>query len=265
MSDEKDGKKDPSKIRPSDLPDPSDLPHLNVYSHSTLMYWWPVWLTGYVMALFTYLNGKTIQLDKVRNEWFDPTSTLGVIYVAVLLFVIIFTNIKLRGILSIGFILGILLVGVTFALFGWWDTILEIIPQMSIHMNMGFYLFFSTALLIIWLLQFFVFDRMTYWRIQPGQLTEEHLISGGEETYDARGMLFEQHGDDFFRHRILGLGAGDLALTTSGAKQATIQIPNVLFAERKVRDIQKLVAVQPDKLMPHPEDEKKDDEGSKES
>jgi hypothetical protein len=30
---------------------------------------------------------------------------------------------------------------------------------------------FSTGLLIIWLMMFFVFDRLTYWRIRPGQMT----------------------------------------------------------------------------------------------
>ena len=44
----------------SDLP--SDENHskstkvreLRLYSHSSLFYWWPVWLVGYAMALLTY-------------------------------------------------------------------------------------------------------------------------------------------------------------------------------------------------------------------
>jgi len=47
----------------------------------------------------------------------------------------------------------------------------------------------------------------------------------------------------------LGLGAGDLRLITTGAKKATIDIPNVTFAERKVKLIQNLVAVKPDDLI----------------
>jgi hypothetical protein len=62
-------------------------------------------------------------------------------------------------------------------------------------------------------------------------------------------MLFEQHGDDFFRHVVLGLGAGDLKLMTTGAKSEQIDIPNVLFANHKVKQIQRLVAVKPDDAL----------------
>lgn len=37
---------------------------------------------------------------------------------------------------------------------------------------------------------FFVFDRFTYWRIRPGQMTEEHLIGGGAESFDTNGLRF---------------------------------------------------------------------------
>lgn len=31
---------------------------VRVYQHSSLMYWWPVWAVGYLMALLTYLDGS---------------------------------------------------------------------------------------------------------------------------------------------------------------------------------------------------------------
>ena len=31
---------------------------LRIYSHSSLLYWWPVWAVGYVMALVTYWQGQ---------------------------------------------------------------------------------------------------------------------------------------------------------------------------------------------------------------
>lgn len=201
------------------------------------------------MAALTYFRGGVIELDKVRNEYFHPSASLGIIYITILLLVIIFTNTKMRGIYSVVLMLVLAFFAVLFAWLGWWDDIADFIPHMSVHMNMGFYLFFSTALLILWMAMFFVFDRLTFWRVRPGQLTEERMIGGGEQSYDVRGMLFEQHGDDFFRHRILGVGAGDLCLRTTGAKAATINIPNVMFAESKVRRIQKLIAVKPDELL----------------
>lgn len=233
----------------TDLPDPSELPGVVLYSHSTLFYWWPVWLAGYIVAVITYFRGGVIALDQVRNEYFHQSSGIGIAYVLILLLVIVFTNLKLRGIYSVVLGLTIAFFSVLFAWFGWWDDILAFIPHLSVHMNLGFYLVFSTLLLMIWLFVFFVFDRMTYWRVRPGQLTEEHLIGGGEESYDVRGMLFEQHGDDFFRHKVLGFGSGDLRLNLTGAKKATLDIPNVLFAERKVKAIQRLIAVKPDDLL----------------
>lgn len=232
------------------LPDPEkELPELKIYSHSTLLYWWPVWVAGYIMAGLTYIKGGVIELDQVRSEYFHSSSAIGVTYLLILLLVITFTNVKVRGVYSLAFVFAIAFIVVFFAWLGLWDEILSFIPNLSVHMNMGFYLVFSTALLIIWLLMFFIFDRMVFWRVRPGQLTEEHLIGGGEQSYDVRGMLFEQHGDDLFRHVILGLGAGDLSLITSGAREKTIHIPNVLFAERKVKMIQKLVSVKPDDLI----------------
>jgi hypothetical protein len=231
------------------LPNPNRLPEVRLYSHTALIYWWPVWLVGYVMAAVTWLQGGTVRLDEARQSVYHLSSTPGLVFTAVLILVIVITNVRIRGVASLATIFGLAFITVLFAWFDWWDAILRQIPQLSIHLNLGFYLIFSTALLIVWLLGFFVFDRLVYWRVRPGQITEEHLIGGGEKSFDTRGMLFEQHSDDFFRHLVLGLGAGDLKLMTTGAKSVTIEIENVLFAQRKVSQIQRLVAVKPDEIM----------------
>ncbi len=225
-----------------------DVAGLRIYSHSTIYYWWPVWVTGYIMAAITYFHGGQIELDQVRNEFFHPSAGPGIIYILVLFLVITFTNVKVRGIYSVTVLFALSFLTVLFAWLGLWDNVFAIIPTLSIHMNMGFYLFFSTLLLILWLSMFFIFDRLTFWRIRPGQMTEERVIGGGEKSYDVRGMLFEQKQDDFFRHYLLGLGAGDLKLLTTGARQVKIEIPNVLFAEKKVKQIQRLIAIKPDDL-----------------
>jgi hypothetical protein len=66
-------------------------------------------------------------------------------------------------------------------------------------------------------------------------------------------MLVEERADDYFRHYMLGLGSGDLTLNTSGAKSEEIRIQNVLFANRKMKIIQRLVAVEPNRLMQEPQ------------
>ena len=187
------------------LPELSTLPEVRIYSHSTLVYWWPIWFFGFLFAAISFFNGGAVELDNVRREWFHPSSALGISYVALLLLVIVFTNLKMRGMYSAMFVLAIAFISVLFAWLGWWDDITAFIPHLSVHMNMGFYLVFSTCLLALWLLSFFVFDRLVFWRVRPGQMTEEHLVGGAEQSYDSRGMLFEQRGDDLFRHLILGL------------------------------------------------------------
>lgn len=232
--------------RVSDLPDAGKLPQIRIYGHSSLFYWWPVWVVGYLMALVTFIQGGAVELGEARQSIYHLSSTPGLVFTGVLLLVIIITNVRARGVASFAVVLVLALIILLLAYLGWWDNILEAIPYFAVHLNLGFYLIFSTILLVAWLLFFFVFDRLVCWRVRPGQVTEEHLIGGSERSFDTHGMLFEEHGDDFFRHVILGLGAGDLKLMTTGAKSETIEIENVLFAQRKVNKVQRLIALSPD-------------------
>jgi hypothetical protein len=224
------------------VPHPTAPQEINIYSHSTLLYWWPAWALGFVIALLNAGQEKFL----TTAEGAQPSSALGLTYLSVLLLLIVFTNVRLRGINSVVALLTLAFISVVLAWFGWWDDIAKLIPYLSVHMNTGFYLVFSTALLIIWLMMFFVFDRLTYWRIRPGQMTEEHLIGGGAESFDTNGLRFQKHSSDFFR-AALGLGAGDLKATVAGEGGSTIEIPNVMFAERKVHAIEKLIVVRPDR------------------
>ena len=218
------------------------LQEINVYGHSTLLYWWPAWAFGFLMALLNAGQEKFL----ATAPGAQPSSALGLTYLALLLLLIVFTNVRLRGINSVVALLSVAFVAVLLAWFGWWDDIAKLIPYLSVHMNTGFYLVFSTGLLIIWLLMFFVFDRTTYWRIGPGQLTEEHLIGGGAESYDTNGLRFQKLGSDFFR-AMLGFGAGDLKAAMAGEHGAAIELANVMLVDRKVRAIEKLISVKPER------------------
>lgn len=77
-------------------------------------------------------------------------------------------------------------------------------------------------------------------------MTEEHLIGGGAESFDTNGLRFQKHSSDFFR-TTLGLGAGDLKATAASGRGATIEMPNVMFVDRKVRAIEKLISVKPER------------------
>jgi hypothetical protein len=209
-----------------------------VFGHSALLGWWPVWLLGYVMALLTYVQGSTTQLGDVEVI-IHPNKSLGVIYTAVFLLVLVMTHTNVRGIAS-------LTVTFLFAYLRWWDDIFRAMGRLAMFMNLGFYVFFSTALLFVWLLSFFVFDRLNYWTFRPGQVIHRMVFGGGAETYDTMGMSVYKLRDDLFRHWVLGLGSGDMRIATSGAKHAEVTVPNVLWIGGKLTRIEQLVAMKPD-------------------
>ena len=224
----------------------ANAPEIKLVSHSDVFYWWPAWVVGYAMAFISYGQGSERAADgSTVISYVHPSNNPGL----VIALLVIFTNSKLRGIYSVVTILSIAFYAVLFAWLDWWDDILSVIPNLSAHANMGFYALFASMLLVIWLLAVLVFDRLTYWRVRPGQLIEAHLIGGGEQTHDTNGLLFEKREQDLFRHWLLGLGAADLRLARG---KDVIDIPNVLFANSKVRAIERLVAVKPEEPVDQP-------------
>jgi hypothetical protein len=223
-------------------PNAPTVPTLRIYGHSSFFYWWPVWVAGYIMAILTYVNGISVQVGD-RQELFHPSKNVGVIYSAVLFFVILFTNVTVRGLASVVSVLAIMFLTVLFAYLGWWDTILSWLPHLSVHMNLGFYILFSTLIFLVWAGSTFIYDHMSYWVIRPGQITHDFVVGGAQKSYDTRMMVFEKLRQDLFRQWILGFGSGDIVISTTGAKKEELHIPNVLFVDYKVQQIQRLIAM----------------------
>jgi hypothetical protein len=263
------------------VPQPVVPSEVVIISHSTLFYWWPLWVVGYAMALITLFHDQrmatvpagtklvskaTGQVEAAKADKAEavkeqdvllapegtrithaPTlhisahNSLGVTFAIVFLLVVIITNVPLRGLWSVIVIVVIILMSVIFALTGVWETILTGLSWLDIRINMGGYLFISTALLIVWLFVFFVFDRQVYMVFTPGNLRVQLEIGDGETTYDTTGMTVQKQRSDLFRHWILGLGSGDLIVQTSGAQMHKFDLPNVLAIGRRVREIEELL------------------------
>jgi hypothetical protein len=64
---------------------------------------------------------------------------------------------------------------------------------------------------------------------------------------DRTGWLRMQRRQASELRAALGLGAGDLKATAAGEYGATIEMPNVIFVDRKVLAIQKLISVKPER------------------
>lgn len=220
-------------------------PQVILYSHSSLFYWWPVWVTGYILAAMTYWGGKAFAVAGDNNVWFYPSSNLGVIFLLVLFLVILITNVTVRGMASALVIVTGILITVLLAWFGLWDRVLNWIGNLRIYLNLGAYFWFSTLVLLVWVFSVFVFDRLSYWRFTPGQATLEHVFGASAKSYDTENMVVEKYRNDFFRHWVLGFGSGDLNIKPYSSERESIEVANVLFIGWKVAAIQRLMAMEP--------------------
>jgi len=221
-----------------------NLAELRIYSHSNLLYWWPVWAIGYLMAFLTWFDGTAVPFGD-HTEIVARAKWLGVVFTVVLFLVILMTNVTLRGVASAVAILAVMFIVVLFAYLGWWESILSMMPHLSVHMNLGFYIFFSTLIFLMWAFSVFVYDRLNYYVVRPGQIMADAVIGGAQKSYDTHGMVFEKIRQDLFRHWVLGIGSGDLRIHTMGAKREELYIPNVAFVDWKVQAIQKMIATRP--------------------
>jgi hypothetical protein len=225
-------------------PAPGPIPTVTIVSHSTLFYWWPVWVCGYILAAVTYFYGDSYVIGD-QTERFYTSTNLGVIFFLTLFSVILITNVTVRGLASAMVVLAMITVTVLLAYSGLWDRILGWFANLHIHLNYGAYFWFSTLMLFTWLITVFVIDPMSYWRIKPGQITRVFVLGAASTSYDTENLVLEKFRDDLFRHWVLGMGSGDIRIHTHGARQDEIYIPNVLFVGSRIHAIQRLIAERP--------------------
>lgn len=219
-------------------------PELVLVSHSMLFYWWPVWVIGYLMALFTWTNGQNFEIAETVLR-VHPSNNPGILFFLTVFLVIVITNVEVRGLASALVIMFGVLVAVTLAYMRWWDDVFGFFGNLNVYLNQGAYFWFSTLVFIVWAVSTFVTDRMSYWVVKPGQVTREYVWGSSSESYDTENMTLEKRRDDLFRHWLLGLGTGDLRIHTYGAKQEEIFIPNVLFMGARIKALEKMIAMEP--------------------
>lgn len=221
-----------------------------VYQHSDLLYWWVVWAYGFLCALLTWFGGRAVVLvEGGRPVLIYPLAWLGISFVVLILFVLLFTNARARGLKSLVLFLTITVVGLLVQLTYGWDQVLSYIPLLLVHMNLAYYLFFSLVLFVAWVFSVFVADRFVYWEFSPGGISKRVLFSDGSENFTSPQVETLRQSDDIFVHRVLGLwflgfGTGDLDVrfSTPGGGQRIYNLKNVWRVGHVEREINRLVA-----------------------
>lgn len=220
-----------------------------VYEHSDLLYWWVVWAYGFVSAFLTRLFGREVLLEGTRPVLIYPDAWLGISFVLLILFVLIFTNVRARGVKSLILFLVLLVIGLIIQMAYGWDEVLSFVPLLLVYMNLAFYVLFSTALLLVWVFTTFVSDRLSRYEFAPGSISKKMTLTEGGENFVSRQVHTLRQSDDIFVHRLLGLwflgfGTGDIevSFTTPGSGQRVYLLKNVWRAAHVERAINRLVA-----------------------
>ena len=227
------------------------MERIKVYQHSDLIYWWVVWAYGYFCAVLTYLEGQPVVLsDDGRKVLFHPSAWVGISFVALVLFVLVFTNVRLRGVKSLVLFLLLLVVGFGLQIVKGWDGLLRYAPLLLVYMNLAFYVMFSSVLFIAWLITVIVTDGFTYWEFAPGLISKRQRFSEGSESFATPHLQTRRQSDDIFVHRVLGLwflgfGTGDLDIQFSvPGGERHYHLKNVWRVGAAEREINRLVAKQ---------------------
>lgn len=249
-----------------------------VVSHSSFVYWWPVWVVGFLMALLTYFFGHqvafvptgTIAERDARVDGYDGrrdvliapagrplpaaatevkqprlfmtiSNNLGIIWTLTLCLVAVVTNVHLQARRALILMAVLVAVSLAFALFGWWDALFRLVQVFEIHITGLGYLCISALLFVVWFLIELLHDRQTRLVFTPGELRVRTGLGRRERVYDTHGLVIELNRAAPIRHWLLGFGSADLVVHTSGAEPTRLEWPNVFRPARKVAQIQSMI------------------------
>ena len=214
----------------------NQLSELKVYTHSPILYWWPIWALGLLFGLVSmFVSGEgTEAAARVQGQTF----------VFVLVFVIFLTTVKLRGANSV--ILGLILAigGILLATANLSGPIAEFIGGLDIRMSPAFYWFVGITVFLMWAIMIFGFDKVKFYEIAPGQVRERVFWGSGDRAESGANARCRYLKDDFLRHRMLGLVVtGDIEITLGDGE--VWYLHNVLFAKQKANRINELIVTRP--------------------
>ncbi|MCK5725912.1 MAG: hypothetical protein KAH22_03675 [Thiotrichaceae bacterium] len=202
---------------------PSMSSKIRFYSHSTIFYFWPLWLISLTLGFLTVSHTFSVDLA-------------GVIFLFSLLFSLFVITIDVRGLWVVIFVLGLIVLGLLFERTGVMRIIYHTIISLKISIEPNFYFLFAIPMAVVWLFTTVLYDRRKYVELRPNELTVVKEIGEGVVNYDTMGIVFRKKRDNFIQHWIFGLGSGDLVITTGsgGGHKEVIYINNVFRIGNKI-------------------------------
>ncbi|MDE0569788.1 MAG: hypothetical protein OSB44_03855 [Verrucomicrobiales bacterium] len=207
------------------------------YSHSQIMYLWPIWLGAFVISDFTSFFANFHR--KLEGEVF-ALSGVTLLHLVVMAVVIFFTSVNLRGVWAAVFAVSAVALGLAFSVWDVWEPILKRLGDLKLYVNSDFYRAMGVVIFIPWLFVVFIFDLRRYFHFRPSQVTMVHEIGEGEKTFDSFGVVMEKHRDNYVQHIALGFGSGDLSISTHGGDSDIITFRNVLRINQVLKDVSKI-------------------------
>ncbi len=207
---------------------------LRVYTHSAILYWWPIWMLGIIFFLFSAGLGDEGAAARVQGLTFTFT----------LVFVIFSTTVRLRGANSVIFGLLLAIGGILMIMGNVFQPVADFLAQLDIRMSKSFYAFMGISVLLLWAIMIFGFDRVKFYEIAPGQVHQRVIWGTGDRAESGASVRCTYKKDDFLRHRMLGLGVtGDIEMTFPNNE--VWELHNVLFAKEKSKRINELIVMRP--------------------
>ena len=208
---------------------------LRVFSHSSIIYWWPLWVFGFLFFLLS-------QFGLGDNE--AAQRIMGLTYAIVLLFVVFSTTVRLRGANSVIFGLVVVIGIILLVTSGMTGLLTSFAASLDVTMSPMFYLVVGTGVFLEWALMFWGFDRVKFWDIVPGQMHEKIFWGSGNRSENGANAKCHYRADDFLRHRILGWNnTGDLEIILGDGTVWTLN--NVIRAKSKAKRINELIVMRP--------------------
>ncbi len=227
----------------SDSQQPTKHDVIRFYSHSQLLYYWPIWLISLIFAAITRFAGQQVLLDlggTKRHIWIYPSPGLGLAFLIILISVILFTSVNIRGVWAALVAATLVILGLLFSLLHLWKPILKALGGLNFYLNYHFYLTMGVVMLVIWSFVVFVYDRRRYVEYRPTQLTIVEEVGDGEKNFDTMGLVLDKKRDNFFQHWLLGFGSGDMEIKTAGGVNEQIQFHNVLNISHRIEQFHQI-------------------------